>query len=409
MSMRPCPWIALAASLPLGLCAAIAAPATVIVHNPGGLPRPAATIEIDYRTLQQRLPTLRYDQLIVRDAEGTVLPSQVTSFVDVQRGPPQYEQLLFQHDFVRGETEARFSIEASPRPQPPFPNRVQARHVPERFDDFAWENDRSAHRAYGPGLETEAAGPDRMVGSGLDLWTKRVPYLVMDRWYRKGHDGLHQDTGEGHDFYSVGTRRGVGGTGVWDGESLWVSGNWRRWRIFANGPIRAIFELEYAPFDAGGVSVRETKRFFVDAGHHLDTVQSRFDFDPPPDGGHITVAIGLTAHPGAAAIERLAPPEHRWLALWERYAARGLGELGTAVLLSPPARPAGFARAGDPAKGSPYDELLLVELRAGDSVQYHIGGAWSAEGSIRSAPQWREHLNTVAQGLARPLRLEWID
>ena len=35
-----------------------------------------------------------------------------------------------------------------------------------------------------------------------------VPYLVMDRWYRKGHDGLHADTGEGLDFYEVGRNRG---------------------------------------------------------------------------------------------------------------------------------------------------------------------------------------------------------
>jgi len=68
-------------------------------------------------------------------------------------------------------------------------------------------------------------------------------------------------------MYDVGTNRGCGGTGVWDGRKLLVSKNWKTWKVLANGPIRAVFELAYAPWDAGnGVKIAETKRFTVDAG-----------------------------------------------------------------------------------------------------------------------------------------------
>ncbi len=74
---------------------------------------------------------------------------------------------------------------------PPFPTKTFARYVPERLDDFAWENDRIAHRIYGPALETAAAGGFQMIASGIDVWSKRVRYPIVDRWYLKSHDNYH--------------------------------------------------------------------------------------------------------------------------------------------------------------------------------------------------------------------------
>ena len=65
---------------------------------------------------------------------------------------------------------------------------------------------------------------------------------------------------------SFGTTRGCGGTGVWDGTTLHVGRNYKTWKVLANGPIRAIFELSYDAWDAAGAKVSEVKRFTVDAG-----------------------------------------------------------------------------------------------------------------------------------------------
>ncbi len=90
-----------------------------------------------------------------------------------------------------------------------------------------------------------------------------------------------------------------------------MASNWRcpptgrAIHIYANGPVRAIFELRYEPWDAGnGVKVAERKRFIVDAGQQLDEIQSTFDFTPAPSSdGTLTVAIGLTEHPAAADVQ----------------------------------------------------------------------------------------------------------
>src|SRR5205085_8225450 len=94
-----------------------------------------------------------------------------------------------------------------------------SRFVPERIDDYAWENDRVAFRTYGPVTQriVEEGKPGGTLSSGLDCWLKRVPYPVIDKWYKKSIEGgsYHKDEGEGYDPYHVGLSRGCGGIGVW--------------------------------------------------------------------------------------------------------------------------------------------------------------------------------------------------
>ena len=238
----------------------------------------------------------------MKDVAGHLLPYQVTNVAPEAKDPQNkgvaYGDLIFQHDFAAGEKSATFTVEKTDTVSPVFPAKVFARFVPERLDDFAWENDRIAHRTYGPALAAPApagSGKEVLVTSGLDVWCKRVDYLVVDRWYNKGHDHYHKDEGEGMDMYQVGNSRGCGGTGIWDGKKLSVSRNFETWKVVANGPIRAIFELAYEPWDANGVKVSEVKRFTVDAGHNLDEIESTFTFDASEP---ITVAIGLNKEPG---------------------------------------------------------------------------------------------------------------
>ena len=88
----------------------------------------------------------------------------------------------------------------------------------ERYDDFAWENDKVAHRMYGAALETWQAEP--LTSSTVDVWCKRTSRLVVNDWYMV--DDYHHDTGEGADLYSAGKSRGAGGSGVWKDGRLFV-------------------------------------------------------------------------------------------------------------------------------------------------------------------------------------------
>jgi hypothetical protein len=356
--------------------------------------RPGEVIVIPFSEVRRRLSDAQMYHVQVREVStGAVLPAQVTNFEPDDRRA-LYNDLVFQYDFPAGVTTARFVVETTEMPVPPFPTRVFARHVPERLDDFAWENDRMGHRIYGPGLDTPAAGRSRMISSGIDFWAKRVRYPVVDRWYLKGHDAYHVDTGEGLDFYSVGTSRGAGGSGIWRGDRLHVSHNWAAWRVLANGPIRAVFEIDYAPWQAGDVTVRETKRFTVDAGRNLDRIDSTFTFEGAPEG--LVVALGLGTN------SKLQPvitrqPEQDWISDWSVYANPAEGALGTAVVLAPGTQ-AGFAQEAQ-------NHLILTRARSGEPVVHYAGGGWTHSGDFRSQAEWEAYLSAFAARLRSPLTI----
>ena len=363
--------------------------------------RPSETIAVPWRDVNAALPGALIQHLVVKDAAGHVLPYQVTNVAPLAKDPAgvgaAYGELLFQHDFAAGERSATFVVEKSDALTPPFAPKAFARYVPERLDDFAWENDVIGHRTYGPALAAPAppgSGKEVLETSGLDIWFKRVDYPIVDRWYNKGHDHYHKDEGEGMDMYNVGRSRGAGGTGVWDGKQLYTSSNWAGWKVLANGPIRAVFELSYAAWNAAGTQVTETKRFTVDAGRQLDQIDSTFTFSGP---SALTVAVGLNRTPSDKKQEpRVAlvkDDANHALLQWVEQAANGA--FGTAVVL--PAS-TGFAQDA-------LNDLVLARVESGKPLRYWVGAAWDRAGRITSKAAWQAYVAAEAKRAAHPVRI----
>jgi hypothetical protein len=59
----------------------------------------------------------------------------------------------------------------------PKEQKVMAREVPERADDFVFENNLIAGRFYGKALEGNPTSP------GIDIWVKLPGALVANEWY----------------------------------------------------------------------------------------------------------------------------------------------------------------------------------------------------------------------------------
>jgi pectinesterase len=373
---------------------------TVSVANTLALARPAETITIPWASVNQHLPGALLQQIVVRDAAGNALPYQVTNVAPQAKDPRgegiAYGELIFQHDFAAGEKSATFTVEKTTTVSPPFPSKVSARYVPERLDDFAWENDKVAHRTYGPALGAPAApgsGKEVLVTSGMDIWFKRVSYPIVDRWYNKGHDHYHHDEGEGIDMYNVGPTRGNGGTGVWDGSKLHVGSNYSTWKVVANGPVRAIFELTYDAWDAAGVKVSELKRFTVDAGHYFDQVDSTFTFSGPQQ---LTVAVGINKTPTDKGQE----PKISFTqavgdkALLQWVEQRSNGAFGAAIIL--------------PAAGQAYAEdarnaLILAPVSAGKPLRYYVGAAWTRASDFKSEQDWQKYVAAHSARVRTPV------
>ena len=279
----------IAATLLLALPAHADRVALVASHSfPGA--RPSEVVTVSFDELSRVLPAAGMYNLSIKDPKGRALAYQVTNYEHDHRGR-DYDDLVFSYDFAPGESTAQFSIEIAESAQQPLPPCVYARAVPERYDDFAWENDRIAHRVYGPALNSEGAGRERLRSSGIDIWAKRVAYPIIDRWYAKGHDQFHKDEeGEGLDLYSIGTSRGAGGLGIWDGSKLWTSDNYSSARVLSNGPRRVTFELNYSSWSIGeSAQASESRRVVLDCGSQFNAVESRFNFS----GDASIVGIGM--------------------------------------------------------------------------------------------------------------------
>jgi hypothetical protein len=341
-------------------------------------------------------------KLAVKDANGRVLPYQVTNVAPQSKDPENkgvaYGELIFQYDFAAGEQSAKFTVEKTAEVAPVFPTKAFARYIPERLDDFAWENDKVGHRTYGPALAEPVTGTPKevLVTSGLDVWSKRVSYPIVDRWYNKGHDHYHHDEGEGMDMYQVGVSRGCGGTGVWDGKTLHTSRNYKTWKIIANGPIRSIFELTYETWNANGIYVAETKRFTVDAGHNLDRIDSTFSV---AGGGakEITVGVGLNKTPADKnqdeKITTTPVAADGSLAQWVEQKTNGM--LGTAIIV-----PASSTAAEDDR-----NQLLLAKVAAGGTLTYYAGAGWSKAGEFTTVESWNAYVAACAARAKSPVRV----
>ena len=376
---------------------------TVTVTQALGQARPAETITIPWLEVNRLLPGALLQHISVKDASGRVLPYQVTNVAPEMKDPlgkgVAYGDLIFQHDFAAGEQAATFTVEKTAAMSPVFPSKVFARFVPERLDDFAWENDKVAHRIYGPALAAPApagSGKEVLVTSGIDIWFKRVNYLIVDRWYNKGHDHYHKDEGEGIDMYNVGTTRGAGGTGVWDGKKLFTGANYTTWKVIANGPVRAIFELTYAPWEAGGVKVSEVKRFTIDAGHNLDQMDSTFTFAGPEQ---LTVAVGLNKAPSDKNQDAVVSviPNRADASLIQWITQRREGAFGTALLLPGAGDAAYAADAGN--------ELMLAKVRSGEPLRYFVGAGWIGSGDFASQQDWQSYVGAAAARARSPVKV----
>ncbi|MFL6675222.1 MAG: DUF4861 family protein [Massilia sp.] len=364
--------------------------------------RPSETISVAWSEVNRALPGALIQHIVVKDAAGHVLPHQVTNIAPQSKDPKgigvAYGELLFQHSFAAGEKSASFVVEKIDALAPPFPPKAFARYVPERLDDFAWENDRIGHRTYGAALAAPAepgSGKEVLVTSGLDVWFKRVDYPIVDRWYNKGHDHYHKDEGEGMDMYNVGQSRGCGGTGIWNGQALFTSHNYKSWKVIANGPVRAVFELAYDSWDAAGTRVSEVKRVTVDAGQQLDQVDSTFTFTGP---AQLSVAVGLNKTPSdkkqdpKIAVTR--NPDQASLVQWVEQANKG--QIGTAIVL-PSAD--GFAE-------DPLNHLILAKVTSGKPLRYYVGAAWDRAGHITSQDAWKAYVAAAAARAGHPIRVQ---
>lgn len=366
----------------------------VEISNPLKVDRPQEVVAIPLKPILDRLhlAAAQAASIVAEDAStGKRIATQ--PFAATPDADADSLLLLVQLQ-AKAVEHIRFHADAA---APALTPLVFGREAQERKDDFAWENEYVAYRVYGPALQ--ATGE---ITSGIDVWSKRVPNLVIDSFYKRDAEGqrthnpalsYHKDNGQGLDSYAVGPTRGCGGTAVFADGKLIVSKNYTTKRILADGPIRFAFEVSYAPWDANGVTVSETKRVTLDAGTHLNRIESTYTFDGKQS---LQLAAGIAVHDGADAA---IPVKGGVASVWDTPQDATAGRIATGLV----------AASGQDAETvqAAGHELMLFTRHSGESFTYYAGSGWS-KADMPTAEAWNAYLTLQHQLLQHPLLIKWI-
>lgn len=256
------------------------------------------------------------------------------------------------------------------------------RFVPEREDDFTWENDKVAFRVYGP--SSGGKGPV----SGVDPWFKKVDYSIIDKWYANFLQDIsyHKDHGEGYDIYHVGPSRGVGGTAIWIDGVAYPAAMYKSHEVHQSGGDVVEFTVQYE-WDTPLGAVAESKTISLDLGSQLYEVNSAFTLDGEPAA--LPIAIGLATHDEAAAV--FSNDETGRISTWEVMDGNGVG---SGVLMAPD-RTQEILHAPSEEKDASHIWLITATDEDG-ALTFRAGFAWEAAGEITSSEQWNIYLDAAA-------------
>ncbi|MEO8822728.1 MAG: DUF4861 family protein [Ginsengibacter sp.] len=268
-----------------------------------------------------------------------------------------------------------------------FAPKTYARFVPERLDDFAWENDRIAFRVYGKALEKV---PNEMA-YGQDIWAKRTPEMVINKWYKRGD--YHVDHGLGMDFYDVGFSLGAGSSDPYVNDSIYYSKNFRTQKVLDNGPLRSTFKLGYESWDVNGTSVTETKTISLDAGSQLNKMETEYTFNGKNE---MPVVIGIVKRKENGSM--LLNEKNGIMGYWEPQHGKD-GTLGIGSIMEEPV-----------LNMQVKDHHLLTILKATSkkSFTYYTGAAWDKAGLIKNSEEWFRYLKDFKEKLKYPVQINWL-
>ncbi len=307
-----------------------------------------------------------------------------------------YDVLLFQPKILK-RSEKKFEIVLNaPTLEKDSVMSCYSRFVPERTDDYAWENNRVAFRTYGPMAQkmVEEGISGGTLSSGIDAWLKKVEYPIINKWYEKtttGKGSYHKDTGEGLDNFHVGNSRGVGGTAVKVDSIYFFSKNFISWKTMSNGPIRTSFTLEYNNWSAGGTIIKEVKNISLDFGSNLSRYEVLIE-------GKNQISAGLTLHENDGVVN--ANAANGYISYWQPHEN---SELGMAIVV-----PQEYYNGHEKYETPELDlSNLFVYLKVmNNKVIYYAGFGWKENGQFKTNKEWENYLEQFSKKINNPLIIE---
>jgi len=351
---------------------------SVVVTNNTGMDRKGEMVEVNLSALKVSFTTKSY---VLKNKLNKEVAYQL-----VYNGTKRPKSVIFQADVkANGSSTYTFTVGKPAVVKP----KTYARFVPERKDDFAWENDIAAYRMYGPALANENPS------NGVDFWAKSTDKLVVDQRYKDDiYNGVsyHIDHGLGLDFYKVGHTLGCGGIAPYANGKLWVGDHYSSYKVIETGPLRTVFTLVYDSVKVGNSIYKEELTITATAGSILN--KGVVKLTGPAQ--NMELAAGVYLHDDKGALKQNVAN-----------GTTGYAEEATSDSKVPSGR--NYVGVYIPLKANKaFKEgehaLITGTYKVGDTFTYYFGGGWS-KWFYPTDNDWFNAINKFSESTKNPLKV----
>ena len=369
----------------------------IIVNNDEKVQR-QEVVEVCAKQLYQKMGISYGSPVIVKNALGQQVGYQLT-----------HDSLLLVDASVRPCGTAEFSVEKGTPRQPKI--YVYGRQYPERVDDIAWENDRTAYRIYGPALQR-----NKERAFGVDVWVKNTPDLEVEKRYvteLSNHSAIealkkegktqealdmeeattyHFDHGYGLDCYKVGPTLGGGAPALMDNGELVLPYCYRDYQILDNGPLRFTVRVDYNPTTIGkDKNVVEHRIISLDKGSNFNRCTVWYD--------------GLSERRDLAAGIVVHPEDTETMHLASNMATKHNFQIYVGVIFPEGIDYTRFLSTDqDIQNGNPGHLVGVKENTLGQPFTYYFGSAWS-KNDVRTFDEWKLRSEQTLDALQTPMKV----
>lgn len=363
-------------------------------------------VEVDVNKVYAKLGINSSEQFIVKNALNQEVGYQIT-----------HDGKLLLDAAVRPCGSATFTItKGTPRESKVF---VTGRQYPERVDDIAWENDRTAYRIYGPALQRSG---ERAFGT--DVWVKNTPDLEVEKRYDvelSNHGRIqelkkagkteeahaveeattyHYDHGYGLDCYKVGPTLGCGAPALMNGNELILPYCYKEYQILDNGPLRFTVHVTYNPATINGQEgVVEHRIISLDKGSNYNKCTVWYEGLKKATN----LAMGVVVHQEDTEsmicdkdmVLYADPTDNPNAQNFQIYVGVVFpnGVDSTKPLL-----------LKEPANGIAGHAVGIVSYQPGTKYTYYFGSAWS-KNDVRTMNEWKLRSSEYLDALHTPMKV----
>ena len=378
----------------------------IIVSNDEKVQR-QEVVEVCAKQLYQKMGISYGSPVIVKNALGQQVGYQLT-----------HDSLLLVDASVRPCGTAEFSVEKGTPRQPKI--YVYGRQYPERVDDIAWENDRTAYRIYGPALQR-----NKERAFGVDVWVKNTPDLEVEKRYvteLSNHSAIealkkegktqealdmeeattyHFDHGYGLDCYKVGPTLGGGAPALMDNGELVLPYCYRDYQILDNGPLRFTVRVDYNPTSIGkDKNIVEHRIISLDKGSNFNRCTVWYDgLTEKRD-----LAAGIVVHPEDTETMHLASSMALYADPTDNPTKQNF-QIFVGLLF-----PEGIDYTRylyteqDRQNGNAGHVIGVKSYTPGTRFTYYFGSAWS-KNDVRTFDEWKLRSEQTLDALQTPMKV----